>query len=150
MSDTLGGDAPLLSHLLELRTRLMKAMAGVLVVFLPLAFFAQPIFSFIAVPLLAQMPAGTSMIATEVAAPFLTPFKLAMLLAVVLSMPWILYQVWAFVAPGLYKREQRLAVPLLLTSTLLFYLGMAKRRDEKKEIKNRVKMRYLRDQIKNY
>jgi len=125
VSETLGGDAPLLSHLLELRGRLIRAMAGVLLVFLPLAFFAQEIFSYLAVPLLAQMPAGTSMIATEVAAPFLTPFKLAMLLAVVLSMPWILYQVWAFVAPGLYKSEQRLAVPLLLSSTLLFYLGMA-------------------------
>ena len=125
VSNSLGGDAPLLSHLLELRTRLIRAMLGVIVVFLPLAFFAQPIFSYLAGPLLAQMPAGTSMIATEVAAPFLTPFKLAMLLAVVIAMPWVLYQIWAFVAPGLYKSEQRLAVPLLLSSSLLFYLGIA-------------------------
>lgn len=125
VSETLGGDAPLMEHLLELRTRLMYAMGGVIVVFIPLAMFAQEIFSLLAGPLMAQLPPGTSMIATEVAAPFLTPFKLAMLLAVVVALPWVLYQIWAFIAPGLYHTEQRLAIPLLASSTLLFYAGMA-------------------------
>lgn len=118
-------EAPLISHLLELRNRLLWAIAGVAVLFIPLAFFAQDIYSLLAGPLMAQMPEGTTMIATEVAAPFLTPFKMAFLLAVVLAMPWLLYQVWAFVAPGLYNNERRLAAPLIISSTLLFYAGMA-------------------------
>ena len=124
MADT-SGDAPLISHLLELRDRLLRAVAGVVIVFIPLAFFAQDIYSLVAGPMMAQLPEGTSMIATEVAAPFLTPFKMAFLLAIVLAMPWLLYQVWAFVAPGLYANERRLAVPLIVSSTLLFYAGMA-------------------------
>lgn len=120
-----GNEAPLISHLLELRTRLLHAVAGVIIIFIPLAFFAQDIYSVVAGPLMAQMPEGTTMIATEVAAPFLTPFKMALLLAVVLAMPWLLYQIWGFVAPGLYANERRLAAPLIISSTLLFYAGMA-------------------------
>lgn len=115
----------LIEHLLELRDRLLRIVLGVLACFLPLIPFAQTIFSTLAEPLLANMPAGSSMIATEVASPFLTPFKLTMLVAVVVAMPWSLYQVWAFVAPGLYQHERRFALPLVSSSTILFYLGMA-------------------------
>ncbi len=124
-----GGEAlseqPLIGHLLELRDRLLRICLGILVVLVPLLPFAQEIFSLLAQPLLGKLPAGTTMIATEVASPFLTPFKMTLVLAVVLSMPWTLYQLWAFVAPGLYQSERRFAVPLLVSSTLLFYLGMA-------------------------
>lgn len=120
-----GAEQPLLQHLLELRTRFLHAMAGVLVLLFPMIFFAREIYAFFAAPLMKLLPAGATMIATEVASPFLTPFKLAALLAIVLAMPWILYQVWGFVAPGLYKHERRLMVPLLASSTLLFYAGIA-------------------------
>lgn len=116
---------PWLSHLVELRDRLVRALLGVLVVFIPLSFFAQELFTLLAGPLMAFLPEGTSMIATEVASPFLTPFKLALLAAVVLAMPWILHQVWGFIAPGLYQHERRIAVPLLFSSVLLFYSGIA-------------------------
>ena len=118
-------EQPLIAHLLELRTRLVRILMGVGVVLIPLVFFARDIYAFLARPLLALMPVGTSMIATEVASPFFAPFKLAAVLAFVLALPWVLYQIWAFVAPGLYKSEQRLILPLLATSTLLFYAGMA-------------------------
>ena len=118
-------EQPLVAHLLELRTRMVRAIVGTLLVFIPLAIFAQQIFGWLAGPLLVHMPEGSQMIATEVASPFLTPFKLALVLAFVLALPWVLYQIWAFVAPGLYATEQRLVVPLLASSTLLFYLGMA-------------------------
>lgn len=126
-SDSIGEklkEQPLVAHLLELRSRLLRIVLGVLACLLPLIPFAQSLFATLADPLLASMPTGTSMIATEVASPFLTPFKLTLLLAIVLSMPWSLYQVWAFVAPGLYKHERRFAMPLVASSTLLFYLGM--------------------------
>lgn len=115
----------LIGHLLELRTRLLRAVIVIGLVFAPLSVFAGELFTWLSGPLLAHMPEGNSLIATEVAAPFLAPFKLALLLAVVVSLPWILYQIWAFVAPGLYANERRLVVPLLASSTLLFYLGMA-------------------------
>jgi sec-independent protein translocase protein TatC len=118
-------EQPLIAHLLELRTRLLRIVWGVLLAFLPLAYFANDLFTWLAGPLLHQLPQGGALVATEVASPFMTPFKLAMVLAVILAMPWILYQVWAFVAPGLYKSERRLVVPLLLSSVILFYLGMA-------------------------
>ena len=118
-------EASLLSHLVELRTRLLRSIAGVLVVFLALAPFADQLFSTIADPLMARLPEGTSMIATQVASPFLTPFKTAMVAAVFLAMPWILYQVWSFIAPGLYQQEKRLALPLIFSSTVLFYGGVA-------------------------
>ncbi|MEL7448819.1 MAG: twin-arginine translocase subunit TatC [Pseudomonadota bacterium] len=115
----------LISHLLELRTRLLRIVAVVLGVFLVLMPFANKLFSIVADPLIEQMPAGTSMIATEVASPFLTPFKLALVLAIFISVPVILHQAWAFIAPGLYNHERRLVMPLLTSSVLLFYLGVA-------------------------
>jgi sec-independent protein translocase protein TatC len=118
-------EQPIIAHLLELRTRLLRIALGVLVAFLPLAFFSQDLFALLAGPLINQLPQGSGMIATEVASPFMTPFKLAAVLAVVIAMPWILYQVWAFVAPGLYKSERRLVLPLVVSSVSLFYLGMA-------------------------
>lgn len=119
------GSESLLSHLIELRDRILRMFLAVLVIFLALFPFANTIYTFMAKPLMAHLPEGTSMIAIEVAAPFLIPFKLVLLLAVVLAIPYILYQVWAFVAPGLYQNEKQLAVPLVVSSTILFYLGMA-------------------------
>src|SRR5579885_3379104 len=120
-----GEEQSLLSYLIELRSRLIRALLGVLVAFLPLAYFARSLYHLLAEPLLQRLPAGGSMIATEVAAPFLVPFKLAAVLAFALALPWVLYQLWAFVAPGLYRHERRLVAPLLVSSTLLFYLGVA-------------------------
>jgi sec-independent protein translocase protein TatC len=120
-----GPEQPFISHLVELRDRILRMVVAVLVVFLCLFPFANDIYVYVAAPLMAQLPEGTSMIATQVASPFLTPFKLALVSAVFLSMPYLLYQFWAFVAPGLYQHEKRLAVPLLISSILLFYLGMA-------------------------
>lgn len=119
-----GAEQPLIAHLLELRNRLLKVIAGIIVCFLPLAAFAKDIYAIAAAPLLALLPPGSSMIATQVASPFFAPVKLAAVLAVALSMPWTLWQVWAFVAPGLYRNEQRFAVPLMVSSTLLFYAGV--------------------------
>ncbi len=115
----------LISHLIELRSRILKALLSVLVVFLALAYFAQDLYHLLAQPLLATMPEGANMIATDVASPFFAPFKLTMVLAFFIAIPYILYQVWGFVAPGLYQNEKRLVAPLLLSSTLLFYAGMA-------------------------
>jgi len=120
-----GAEQPLMAHLLELRSRLLKIVLGVLVMFLPLSFFAKHLYSLLAQPLLSLLPEGASMIATEVASPFFTPIKLAAVVAFVLAMPWVLWQVWAFVAPGLYKSERRLVAPLMASSTLLFYGGVA-------------------------
>ena len=117
-------EGTLTSHLLELRDRLLRAFLSVLVVFLPLAFFANDIFSFVAQPLIDKLPEGSSLIATSVISPFMTPFKLAFFAALFLAMPFVLYQVWAFVAPGLYRREKRFALPLLVSSILLFYAGV--------------------------
>lgn len=115
----------LLAHLNELRSRLLRALVVVIVIFGALAPFANRLFSLVADPLIDKLPAGTSMIATNVATPFLTPFKLAFIAAIFLAMPYLLYQVWAFTAPGLYKQEKRLFAPLLLTSIVLFYSGVA-------------------------
>lgn len=115
----------LFDHLLELRSRLLKAVISVLVVFCCLAYFAQDIYQYLAQPLLQTMPAGAQMIATDVASPFFAPFKLTIVLSIFIAIPFILYQVWAFVAPGLYKNEKRLVAPLMLGSTLLFYSGIA-------------------------
>lgn len=114
-----------LEHLVELRSRLLKACLSVLVVLLALLPFSQQLYSLLAEPLTSRLPEGSSMIAIEVASPFLTPFKFAMLLALILSIPVVLYQVWAFIAPALYRHEKRLAKPLLYTSVLLFYAGCA-------------------------
>lgn len=104
---------PLISHLIELRKRLLNAIICILVVFLALVYFANDIYQLVASPLIKQMPMGASMIATDVASPFFTPIKLTMIVSVFLSAPFILYQVWAFVAPALYKHERRLMMPLL-------------------------------------
>ncbi len=114
-----------ISHLIELRDRLLRIIVGVLIIFIALFPFANPLYSFLSGPLTQHLPEGSSMIAIEVASPFLIPFKLVLLLSVVIAVPWILYQVWAFVAPGLYQHERRLAIPILISSSLLFYLGMA-------------------------
>jgi len=114
-----------LEHLVELRSRLLKACLAVLVVLLAILPFSRHLYALMAAPLMAHLPEGSSMIAIDVASPFLTPFKLALLLALVISIPVVLYQVWAFVAPALYRHEQRLAKPLLYTSVVLFYSGCA-------------------------
>ncbi len=121
----LAPEQPLLAHLIELRTRIVRAMLGFVIVLLPLLFFASKLYHFLATPMMKLLPAGSSMIATEVAAPFLTPFKLAAVVAFALALPWILYQIWLFVAPGLYRNERRLVLPMLASSTLLFYVGVA-------------------------
>jgi len=115
----------LLSHLFELRDRVVRMLVSILVIFLCLFYWANDIYTYLAEPLTRHLPEGSNMIAIDVASPFLTPFKLVLMLSVFLAMPIILYQFWAFVAPGLYKNEKRLAVPLLVSSILLFYTGMA-------------------------
>ncbi|MBI2992898.1 MAG: twin-arginine translocase subunit TatC [Gammaproteobacteria bacterium] len=118
-------EQPLIEHLIELRTRLLRGLYCVAVVFLALFPFAGEIYGLVAGPLMSQLPAGATMIATEVASPFLVPFKLCIYLALFLSMPYVLYQAWAFIAPGLYASERRFAVPLLVSSIALFYAGAA-------------------------
>lgn len=119
------GEGTLLSHLVELRSRLLRMVVAVLLVFVCLVPFADQIFTLAADPLMARLPEGTSMIATQVASPFLTPFKLALAVAVFLAVPYLLYQAWAFIAPGLYKQERRLVLPLMSSSIVLFYGGVA-------------------------
>ena len=114
-----------LEHLVELRGRLLKACLSVVVVLICLLPFSRHLYETLASPLMAQMPEGSTMIAIDVASPFLTPFKLTLLLSIMISIPVVLYQLWAFVAPALFKHEKRLARPLLLTSVLLFYTGCA-------------------------
>lgn len=124
-TDDVEKEQPLISHLVELRNRLLRVVIGVLVVFLGLTPYANEIYTYLAGPLLQHLPENSTMIAIDVAAPFLTPFKLVLVLSIVISMPLIMYQFWAFVAPGLYRHERRLVLPLLISSTLLFYAGMA-------------------------
>ena len=118
-------EGSLISHLLELRDRLLYAVIAIAVVFLALLPFTGEVYTLVAQPLMGVLPAGATMVATEVASPFLTPIKLSLAVAVVITIPFLLYQIWAFVAPGLYRHERRLVMPLLLSSTLLFYGGMA-------------------------
>ena len=118
-------EQPLVSHLIELRSRILRMVIGILIVFLALLPFANPIYTALAGPLLNHLPAQSTMIAIEVLSPFITPLKLSLVLAIYITMPWILYQFWAFVAPGLYQREKRLALPIVASSTILFYCGMA-------------------------
>ena len=115
----------LISHLLELRNRLLRALVIVGVAFLPCVYYANDLFTFVARPLLAKLPEGSNLIATGVMSPFTTPFKLSFFAALMLAMPYVIYQLWAFVAPGLYRNERRFAVPLLVSSILLFYIGIA-------------------------
>lgn len=118
-------EQPFMSHLMELRDRLMRMVLAVLAIFLVMSPFANDIFAVLADPLSRHLPEGTSMIAVEVIAPFLIPLKATLVLAIFIAMPYVLYQLWGFIAPGLYKHEKRLAVPLLVSSTLLFYTGAA-------------------------
>jgi len=117
-------EGTLMSHLLELRDRLLKAVIALFVAFIPCAVFANDLFTLIAQPLIAKLPKGTTLIATSVVSPFMTPFKVAFYVAIFIAIPVILYQIWAFVAPGLYKKEKRFAVPLLVSSVVLFYAGV--------------------------
>lgn len=118
-------EQPLLFHLIELRDRLLRMVLVVAVLFVMLVPFSSTLFSMLSGPLLAHMPEDGSMIAIEVASPFLIPFKLTLFLALFIAIPYVLYQLWSFVAPGLYRHERRLVVPLLVSSTLLFYAGAA-------------------------
>ena len=124
MAESEEQEQPLISHLIELRNRLLKVVLSVLLVFLAMAPFANEIYSYLAQPLMQFLPENTSMVAIDVVSPFLTPFKLVLVAAIFLAIPVILYQFWAFVAPGLYAHEKRMIAPLLIASTLLFALGM--------------------------
>ncbi len=116
---------PLIEHLVELRTRLLRVLLAVLVVFLSLFYFANDLYAALSSPLTELLPEGSSMIATDVTAPFFAPFKLTLVVSVFAVIPFILHQAWSFIAPGLYRHEKRLAIPLLVSSIFLFYLGIA-------------------------
>ena len=118
-------ERPLIAHLLELRSRLLRGAVGLLLALLCLLPFANTLYGLLAQPLLDKLPKGGQLIATQVASPFFAPMKLAFFAALMIAMPWLLYQAWAFVAPGLYRREKRLALPLLSSALLLFYAGCA-------------------------
>lgn len=118
-------EQPLISHLVELRQRLMRSVLAVFILFLALFYFANDLYLFLSAPLTALLPEGTSMIATDVTSPFFAPFKLTLVAAIGLAMPYILHQIWSFIAPGLYSNEKRLAIPLLVSSVILFYAGVA-------------------------
>lgn len=118
-------ERPLIAHLLELRSRMIRGLAGLLLALAALLPFANRLYALLAQPLLDKLPTGGQLIATQVASPFFAPMKLAFFAALVVAMPWLLYQAWAFVAPGLYRREKRLALPLLASALLLFYAGCA-------------------------
>ncbi|MCC5854202.1 MAG: twin-arginine translocase subunit TatC [Idiomarina sp.] len=124
MSDQNQG-ASLLDHLAELRRTLLRSVAVVLVIFLSLVYFARDLYHWLATPLIATLPEGASMIATDVAAPFFAPFKLTFVVAILVSVPFLLHQIWRFIAPALYREEKRLVAPLLVTSSILFYAGVA-------------------------
>lgn len=128
MSEQTEHDDPpmsLVAHLTELRDRLLRAVLAIFVGFIILFPFANDIYGFVSAPLRKLMPEGSTMIATGVASPFLTPFKLSLVLAIFMAIPVVLYQIWGFVAPGLYQKEKRIAMPLLASSVLLFYAGAA-------------------------
>jgi sec-independent protein translocase protein TatC len=118
-------EGTLISHLLELRSRLLKAFIAVLIGFLPCAYYSNQIFDWLSAPLVAKLPPGQKLIATTVTATFTAPLKLALVAGLLIAMPYVLFQAWAFVAPGLYRKEKRFAVPLLITAIVLFYLGVA-------------------------
>lgn len=118
-------EGTLISHLLELRNRLIRAGIAWVIVFIPCAYYSNALFDMVARPIKASLPPGSHLIATGVITPFMTPFKLAMYVALFIAMPYVLYQIWAFVAPGLYKHEKRFALPLVVSSICLFYAGIA-------------------------
>ena len=124
-SEPLPEEQSFLSHLFELRSRLLRGVATILAFAVVLLPFSGEIYALFADPMMAQLPAGSSMIAVEVASPFLAPFKMTLMLAVFLSVPMLLYQAWTFVAPGLYRTEKRIAIPILISSSVLFYVGCA-------------------------
>ena len=117
-------EGTLISHLLELRDRLLRSLVAVGLAFMPCVYYSNDLFTFVARPLLAKLPQGSNLIATGVMSPFTTPFKLSFFAALMIAMPYVIYQLWAFVAPGLYRGERRFAVPLLVSSILLFYVGI--------------------------
>jgi sec-independent protein translocase protein TatC len=114
-----------ISHLIELRDRLLHTLIAMGIAFIPCFVFARDLYTLLATPLIAKLPAGSQMIATDVTGAFFVPMKVAMMVAFLVALPYVLYQVWAFVAPGLYQNEKKLAIPLIVTSTLLFFVGMA-------------------------
>jgi sec-independent protein translocase protein TatC len=118
-------EGTLISHLLELRDRLLRSVIAITICFVPLAFFQNELFTLVARPLIEKLPAGTSLIATSVVSPFMAPLKLSIIVAIFIAMPYVLLQIWAFVAPGLYKHERRFALPLIVSSIVLFYAGIA-------------------------
>jgi sec-independent protein translocase protein TatC len=118
-------EGTLISHLLELRDRLLKAMLAVGICFVPCVYYMKDLFAFVAEPLKQRLPPGASLIATSVVGTFTVPFKMALILAIGIAMPYVLFQAWAFVAPGLYRHERKLAIPLLVSSIILFYAGAA-------------------------
>jgi len=118
-------EGTLISHLLELRTRMMRAFVAVMLVFIPCAFYSNQLFEWLSRPLLMQLPAHSLLISTSITAPFTTPLKLSFVVALVAAMPYVLYELWAFVAPGLYRHEKSFAVPLLISAVVLFYTGVA-------------------------
>src|SRR6056300_492206 len=118
-------EQPLIAHLIELRQRVMRIVLFVLVIFAGLFYFANDLYAYLSAPLTALLPEGTSMIATDVTSPFFAPFKLVLVLAIFIGIPFILHQLWGFIAPGLYENEKHFAVPLLLSSIVLFYSGIA-------------------------
>jgi sec-independent protein translocase protein TatC len=124
-TDPDSADGGFISHLIELRGRLLRMIVAVLLMLICLLPFANKLYSWLALPLLKHLPGNSTMIAIDIVSPFMVPFKLAAMLAVFLVMPYLLYQIWAFIAPGLYRHEKRLALPLLVSSTVLFYSGVA-------------------------
>ncbi|GEK08108.1 twin-arginine translocase subunit TatC [Pseudoalteromonas sp. McH1-7] len=114
-----------IAHLVELRNRLMKALMSVFIIFVALVYFANDIYAFVAAPLVESLPSNTTMIATDVTAPFFAPFKLTLFVSLFAAVPFILHQIWGFIAPGLYQHEKRMLIPILLSSVLLFYGGIA-------------------------
>ncbi|MFW2439089.1 MAG: twin-arginine translocase subunit TatC [Arenicellales bacterium] len=114
-----------ISHLIELRDRLLRSVIVIIIVFIPAAIFSGKLFTLLAAPMLSALAGDSTMISTEVAGPFLVPLKFAFALSIAVAIPYLLYQIWSFIAPGLYENEKRLAFPLLLSSTLLFYCGIA-------------------------
>ena len=119
------GDMPITEHLIELRSHLIKICVAVLVIFLALVGFSRELYDFLSDPLVAELPPNATMIATDITSNFMAPIRLTLFVAAFVAMPYILYQIWSFVAPGLYKKEKRVAIPVLLSSILLFYTGVA-------------------------
>ncbi len=124
-ADQHSGEMPITGHLIELRRHLIKIFASVFIIFLSLAYFARDLYELLSVPLRAQLPANATMIATDITSTFMAPFKLTFYIAIMVAMPYILHQIWQFVAPALYKNERKTAIPMLISSVLLFYLGVS-------------------------